>query len=247
VAVEECNARIPFSEFQRFSVSAFFRAMSKYTLILLGAIGVGKGTQAQRLSRNLAIPQISTGDILRAEVQQGTELGRTAGEIMNRGDLVPDDLIIEMVRKRLGDDDAVRGAIFDGFPRTVPQAQALEELLTELDLPAPRVISIEVPEEVIIERLSSRRVCTNCGATFNIAANPQSVEQHRCPKGKPNIIQREDDKPETVLQRLKVYEEKTLPLVNYYRKNGALRQVSGMGTEDEVFARILIAMDPELT
>ncbi len=220
--------------------------MSKYTLILLGAIGVGKGTQAQRLSKNLGVPQISTGDILRAEVQAGTDLGLKANEIMNRGDLVPDDVIIEMVRKRLLEDDAVRGAIFDGFPRTVPQAQALDGLLAELDLPPPRVISIEVPEEVIIERLSSRRVCTVCGATFNLALNPQAIDQHRCPKGKPNIIQRDDDKPETVLARLKVYEEKTLPLVNYFRKSGALRQVPGLGTEDEVFARILIAMDPEL-
>lgn len=220
--------------------------MSKYTLILLGAIGVGKGTQSQRLARNLGIPQISTGDILRAEVQAGSELGQKAKEIMGRGELVPDDVIIEMVRKRLLEDDAVRGAIFDGFPRTVPQAQALDGLLVEVELPSPRVISIEVPEEVIIERLSSRRVCTTCGATFNIAQNPQAAEQHRCPKGKPNIIQREDDKPETVLARLKVYEEKTLPLANHYRKSGALRQVSGLGTEDEVFARILIAMDPEL-
>ena len=222
--------------------------MSKYTLILLGAVGVGKGTQAQRLSKNLSIPQISTGDILRAEVQAGTDLGLRAREIMNRGELVPDDVIIDMVRKRLLEDDAVRGAIFDGFPRTVPQAQALDGLLTELDLPLPRVISIEVPQEVIIERLSSRRVCTTCGATFNIAANPRAAEEHRCPKGgKPNIIQRDDDKPDTVLARLKVYEEKTLPLVNYYRKSGALRQVPGLGTEDEVFARILIAMDPELS
>jgi adenylate kinase len=221
--------------------------MSKYTLILLGAVGVGKGTQAQRLSRHLGIPQVSTGDILRAEVQSGSDLGLKAKEIMNRGELVPDDVIIDMVRKRLLENDAVRGAIFDGFPRTVPQAEALEALLEEVSLPSPRVVSIEVPQEVIIERLSSRRVCTTCGATFNIAANPNSVEQHRCPKGKPNIIQRDDDKAETVLLRLKVYEEKTLPLVNHYRKTGALRPVSGLGMEDEVFARILIAMDPELT
>jgi adenylate kinase len=221
--------------------------MAKYTLILLGAVGVGKGTQAQRLAQELKIPQISTGDILRAEVQAGTELGVKAAEIMNRGELVPDDLIIDIVRKRLSEDDAVRGAIFDGFPRTVPQAQAMDKLLEDLQLPAPRVISIEVPQETIVERLSSRRVCTTCGATFNVAANPQILENHRCPKGQPNIIQRDDDQPETVLQRLKVYEEKTLPLVNYYRKNGALRQISGVGTEDEVFARVLIAMDPELS
>jgi adenylate kinase len=221
--------------------------MSKYTLILLGAIGVGKGTQAQRLARQLQIPQISTGDLLRAEVQAGSDLGLKAKEIMNRGELVPDDVIIDMVRKRLEADDAVRGAIFDGFPRTVPQAEAMEKLLEDMSLPAPRVISIEVPQDIIVERLASRRACTTCGATFNIKASPQAIDQHRCPKGgQPNIIQRDDDKEETVLQRFKVYEEKTLPLVNYYRKTGALRQISGLDSEDEVFARVLIAMDPEL-
>jgi adenylate kinase len=156
--------------------------MSKYTLILLGAVGVGKGTQAQCLAKHLGIPQISTGDILRAEVQTGSPLGKSAKEIMARGDLVPDELIIEMVRKRLLENDAVRGAIFDGFPRTVPQAVELDKLLEEVSLPSPRVISIEVPEEDIIERLSSRRVCTTCGATFSVALDPQIAEQHRCPR-----------------------------------------------------------------
>ncbi len=220
--------------------------MSKYTLILLGAVGVGKGTQAQRLAQHLEIPQISTGDILRAEAQAGTELGNKASELMNRGELVPDDVIIDMVRRRLLADDAVRGAIFDGFPRTVPQAQALETLLEDVNLPAPRVISIEVPPEVIIDRLSARRVCTTCGATFSLKTNPQVTEQHRCPKGQPNVIQREDDQPATIQARLKVYDEKTLPLINYYRKNGNLRQISGLDSENEVFARLLIAMDPEL-
>jgi adenylate kinase len=221
--------------------------MSKYTLILLGAIGVGKGTQAQRLAAQLQIPQISTGDLLRAEVQAGTDLGLKAKEIMNRGELVPDDVILDMVRKRLEADDAVRGAIFDGFPRTVPQAQAVDALMEALSLPLPRVVSIEVPQEIIVERLASRRVCTTCGATFNIKANPQCAELHKCPKGQANVIQREDDKEETIRQRFIVYEEKTLPLVNFYRKSGALRQISGLGTEDEVFARVLIAMDPELS
>jgi adenylate kinase len=220
---------------------------NKYSLILLGAVGVGKGTQAQRLSRQAGIPQISTGDLLRAEVQAGTELGVKAREVMNRGELVPDDVIIDMVRNRLLQDDAVRGAIFDGFPRTVPQAEAMEKLLPDVGLPEPRVISIEVPQEEIIDRLSSRRVCTTCGAVFNMKTNPAAVEQHRCPKGEANVILRDDDRPDTVLQRLKVYEEKTLPLINYYRKSGNLRQVSGIGTEDQVFARVLIAMDPDLT
>lgn len=221
--------------------------MSKYVLILLGAVGVGKGTQAQRLAAELRIPQISTGDILRAEVQSGTELGLRAKEIMNRGELVPDDIIVDMVRKRLLEDDAVRGAILDGFPRTVPQAQALDNLLKELDLPAPRVISIEVPKEEIVERLSSRRVCVTCGAVFNLKLDASAIERHQCPKGVANVIQRDDDKPDTVLQRLKVYEEKTAPLINYYRRGGNLRQIAGVGSENEVFARVLIAMDPDIS
>ncbi|MBU0508682.1 adenylate kinase [bacterium] len=220
--------------------------MTKYTLILLGAIGVGKGTQAQRLSQHLSIPQISTGDLLRMEVQSGTELGLRAKEIMNRGELVPDDVIIDMVRNRLGQADAVRGAIFDGFPRTVPQAEALGSLLNEMDLPAPYVVSIEVPEQDIVERLSSRRVCTTCGAVFNVKTNPKAIEDHRCPKGEANIILRDDDRPETIQQRLHVYREKTLPLVSYYKEKGSFREVSGVGGEDQIFARILIAMDPDL-
>jgi len=220
---------------------------SKYVLILLGAVGVGKGTQAQRLAAELKIPQVSTGDILRAEVQAGSELGLKAKEIMNRGELVPDDIIVDTVRKRLLEPDAVRGAILDGFPRTAPQAQALDELLKELDLPAPRVISIEAPQDVIVERLSSRRVCVTCGAVFNLKTDPGAVEQHRCPKGQAQIIQRDDDQAETVLQRLRVYEEKTAPLINYYRRGGNLRQISGVGSENEVFARVLIGMDPDLS
>lgn len=221
--------------------------MHKYTLILLGAVGVGKGTQAQRLSRQLQIPQIATGDILRAEVQAGTDLGRKAADIMSRGELVLDDVIIDMVRHRLQADDAVRGAIFDGFPRTIAQAEALDGLLKEVGLPEPRTISIEVPQEEIVERLSSRRVCATCGAVFNAKTGPDAMEKHKCPKGEPNIILRDDDKPETVLQRLRVYHEKTAPLIGYYKKLGHLRTVSGVGSEDEVFARLLIAMDPDLS
>lgn len=221
--------------------------MHKYTLILLGAVGVGKGTQAQRLSRQLQIPQIATGDILRAEVQAGTDLGRKAADIMSRGELLLDDVIIDMVRHRLQADDAVRGAIFDGFPRTIAQAEALDGLLKEVGLPEPRTISIEVSQEEIVERLSSRRVCATCGAVFNAKTGPDAMEKHKCPKGEPNIILRDDDKPETVLQRLRVYHEKTAPLIGYYKKLGHLRTVSGVGSEDEVFARLLIAMDPDLS
>jgi adenylate kinase len=173
-------------------------------------------------------------------------LGCKAADIMNRGQLVPDDVIIDMVRKRLQADDAVRGAIFDGFPRTIPQAEALDSLLKEVGLPDPRVISIEVPQEEIVERLSSRRVCATCGAVFNTKTGADAIVRHKCPKGEPNVVLRDDDRPDTVLQRLQVYHEKTAPLIGYYKKLGNLRTVSGVGSEDEVFARILIAMDPDL-
>lgn len=219
----------------------------KNTVILLGAVGVGKGTQAQKLVHYLKIPQISTGDILRAEVQAGSDLGQKAKQIMDRGELVPDDVIIDIVRKRLLQDDAVRGAIFDGFPRTIPQAEALDKLLVEVGLPAPRVVSIEVPTEQIVERLASRRVCVTCGATFSTKTHPAIEQEHKCPKGDGKIIQREDDKPDTVLSRLKVYEEKTAPLLGFYKKSETLRIVSGVGNEEQVFARILIALDPDLS
>ena len=220
--------------------------MANFTVIMLGAVGVGKGTQAIKLVDSLRIPHISTGDILRAEVQSGTDLGLKAKEIMDRGELVGDDIIIDMVRNRLNQNDAGRGAIFDGFPRTIPQAEALDALLMELGLAEPLVVSIELPDEEIIRRLSSRRVCTSCGAVFNLKLNAAEIDNHRCPKGESNIILRDDDKPDTIRHRLEVYREKTAPLINYYRKKDALRAVSGEGTQEEVFARVLIALDPGL-
>lgn len=219
----------------------------KNTVILLGAVGVGKGTQSQKLAQYLKIPQISTGDILRAEVQAGTELGKLVKDTLDRGELVSDELIIDIVRKRLLKDDAVKGAIFDGFPRTIPQALALNNLLTEVSLPAPRIVSIEVPTEAIVDRLSARRVCVTCGATFSTKTQPNIESEHKCPKGAPNVILREDDKPETVKLRLKIYEEKTAPLLVHYAKGDHLRIVSGVGTTEQVFARILIALDPDLS
>jgi adenylate kinase len=219
----------------------------KNTVILMGAVGVGKGTQAQKLVHYLKIPQVSTGDILRAEIQNGTELGGRAKILMDRGELLPDDVIIDIVRRRLLQDDAVKGAIFDGFPRTIPQAETLDKLLVEVGLPAPRVVSIDVPTDVIVDRLSARRVCVSCGATYSIRTHPTIEQDHKCPKGRADVIQREDDKAETVLQRLKVYEEKTAPLLGFYKKNETLRIVSGVGNEEQVFARVLIALDPDLT
>jgi adenylate kinase len=218
--------------------------VSRYSIILLGAVGVGKGTQAKKLVESLKVPQISTGDILRAEVAAQSELGKQVQDIMARGELVGDDLLVELVRSRLTKPDTARGAIFDGFPRTIPQADALEKLLEEFDLSAPIVVSIEVPDEEIISRLASRRVCLSCGATFNLNLDQAAISSHKCPDGKtPNVVQREDDKPDTVKTRLQVYREKTAPLLDYYKRKRALKSISGTGTTNEVFARVLIELD----
>ncbi len=218
--------------------------VSRYSIVLLGAVGVGKGTQAKKLVEALKVPQISTGDILRAEVQTQTELGIKVQEIMGRGELVADDLLIAIVRSRLKKQDTARGAIFDGFPRTIPQADVLEQLVLEEGMPAPVVISIEVPDEEIVERLASRRVCLNCGATYNLNTDQAAIAAHKCPDGKTAmIVQRDDDKPETVQKRLQVYREKTAPLLDYYKRKRSLKTVSGTGTTNEVFARVLIELD----
>ncbi|MCB9356977.1 MAG: adenylate kinase [Calditrichaeota bacterium] len=213
-------------------------------MILLGAVGVGKGTQAKKLVETLKIPQISTGDILRAEIAAGSDLGSQVKGIMERGELVSDDILIDLVRSRLDKPDTARGAIFDGFPRTIPQADALEKLLLEVGLPAPIVVTIDVPDQEIIERLASRRTCLSCGMTLSLALDKDAVQSHKCPDGKtPNVVQREDDRPETVENRLKVYREKTAPLLEYYRRRRSLRTVSGTGTTNEVYARIAIELD----
>jgi adenylate kinase len=212
------------------------------TIVLLGAPGVGKGTQAQRLMVHLGVPQISTGDILRTEVRKRTPLGREALTYMDRGELVPDDLILDMVGTRLQATDARKGAIFDGFPRTITQAEGLNGILKHLGRQLDAVLSIEVPSEQIVERLSARRSCATCGAVFNLLLDPEAAERHQCPKGQTLIVQREDDKPETILHRLKVYAAQTEPLKDYYRRAGLLREVPGEGAVDEVFARLVQAL-----
>lgn len=219
-------------------------SVNRYSVVLLGAIGVGKGTQAKKLVEALKVPQISTGDILRAEVQTKTELGLKVQATLDRGDLVADDLLIELVRHRLTKPDTARGAIFDGFPRTIPQADALDGLLETESMPTPIVISIEVPDDQIVVRLTSRRVCLTCGATFSTESDAGAIAAHKCPDNRePQIVQREDDKPETVQKRLSVYRENTAPLMDYYRRKRLLHNVSGVGTTNEVFARILIELD----
>ncbi len=211
-------------------------------LILLGAPGVGKGTQAQKLVAHLGVPQISTGDILRAEIRKNTPLGQKALTYMNKGELVPDNLILDMVSQRLEAPDAKNGVIFDGFPRTIAQAKGLDGILEQSGRKLDAVLSIEVPAERIVERLSSRRSCATCGAVFNVLLNPDEIDNHECPEGQPLIVQREDDRPETVERRLKVYAEQTEPLKDYYRQTGLLKEVLGEGMIDDVFARLLQAL-----
>ena len=191
-------------------------------LILLGAPGAGKGTQAEVISDALNIPQISTGNILREAVKNGTEYGLKAKETMDSGALVSDDIVIGILKDRIAADDCRKGFILDGFPRTVPQAEALDAMGVTID----KVIEISVPDETIKQRVSGRRVCSGCGATYHIEFKPSKVEG-KCDKCGGETIIRKDDQPETVLERLDVYHKQTAPLKDYYSKQGKLETVIG--------------------
>lgn len=191
-------------------------------IILMGAPGAGKGTQAEIISSKKDIPAISTGAIIREAVKNGTEIGLKAKKYIDEGALVPDEVVIEIIKERLKNADCANGFILDGFPRTVVQAQALDEMGVEIDM----AVSIEVSDEKIIERMSGRRVCSKCSATYHIIYSP-SKEQNTCDKCAGELIVRSDDKPETVLNRLKIYHEQTEPLKSYYEKTGRLRTVMG--------------------
>lgn len=208
-----------------------------HNLMLLGAPGVGKGTQARQLVDRYGIPQISTGDILRAEVKQATPLGKQAEEYMQRGDLVPDELILKMMEGRLDQDDAKDGFILDGFPRTIPQAEKLDLLLKNLGRSLDAVINIVVPEEKIVSRITARRICSGCGADFNMISKPPESEGVCDLCGSP-LDQRADDTETTVRQRLQVYNEKTAPLIEYYRHSGQYRDVDGDRDVGLVFTEI---------
>ena len=206
-------------------------------LILLGAPGVGKGTQGALISKEYGIPQISTGDILRSEVKNETELGKKAKAYMEKGELVPDDVIIEMMEKRIKEDDCKNGFILDGFPRTVAQAEAFDRMLAKNGLELDKVILIDVPEEEIIDRLTGRRICPNCGAVYHIKNNPPKVEGV-CDRCGSKLIQRDDDREDVVKKRLEVYKKSTMPLIDYYTKTSKLVKVDGTGDIEEIFARI---------
>ena len=207
-------------------------------LILLGAPGAGKGTQAEILSKELNIPTISTGNILRAAMKNGTPVGLKAKSYVEAGKLVPDEVVIGIIRERLAEDDCKNGFILDGFPRTVPQAEALEAMGVQID----KVIEISVPDEAIKARLGGRRVCESCGATYHIEFNPPKVEG-KCDKCGGNAVQRKDDAPETVIDRLKTYHEATAPLVDFYKGKGKLKTVMGQAEVADTSKLVLEAVN----
>ncbi|PZN13376.1 MAG: adenylate kinase [Bacillota bacterium] len=205
--------------------------------IFLGPPGAGKGTQAARLAERAGVPQISTGDMLRAAVRAGTPLGLEAKRYMDAGQLVPDDVTIAIVRERLAQDDCRRGFLLDGFPRTVPQAEGLAGVLAELGVGLDGVLYFDVPDEVVVERLSGRRICPECQATYHVRFDPPR-EAGRCDRCGAALVQRHDDKEETVRERLAVYRRQTEPLVDYYRRAGLLKRVAADRPIDEVEAEI---------
>jgi adenylate kinase len=209
-------------------------------LVLLGRQGAGKGTQCMRLSRHYVVPHISTGDMLRAAVKEGTEFGRKAKEYMDAGDLLPDDIMTGLVDERLEKDDTRhRGYILDGFPRTVPQAQALDELVQPAGLDL--VIDLEVPRDVVYERIVNRRTCVDCGTIYSVSSPPRYGAV--CDNCGGDVVQRDDDTAEAIEQRLDLYDTQTAPLVRYYKDRGLLTAVDGVGSADEVTARLVRAID----
>jgi len=210
-------------------------------IIMLGAPGAGKGTQAKRIAEKYQIPHISTGDIFRSNIKEGTELGMKAKTFMDQGMLVPDEITIGMLMDRIQKDDCSKGYILDGFPRTIPQADSLTEALKERGDSIDYAVNVDVPDENIIRRMSGRRACLNCGATYHIVYNPPKKEGI-CDICGSNLVLRDDDKPETVEKRLHVYHEQTQPLIDYYQKAGTLAEVDGTQDMDKVFEDIVAVL-----
>ena len=206
-------------------------------LILLGPSGAGKGTQAKMLNSKFGRPQISTGNILRKAVQDGTELGNRAKEFMNAGKLVQDDVVIGLIRERIAAEDCRDGFILDGFPRTINQAEKLTETLESMNLSIDTVIDLEVRTEELINRLTGRSTCSDCGAMFHETSCPP-IKSGICDSCEGVLYQREDDKEETIKKRLEVYKNETAPLKEYYRKQGNLKTAQGYGTVEEIFSRV---------
>ncbi|MGN9172205.1 adenylate kinase [Lachnospiraceae bacterium HCP1S3_A8] len=207
-------------------------------IIMLGAPGAGKGTQAKKIAEKYQIPHISTGDIFRANIKGGTELGMKAKTFMDQGMLVPDEITIGMLMDRIGQEDCVNGYVLDGFPRTIPQAESLTKALAERGEKVDYAINVDVPDENIINRMSGRRACLGCGATYHITFNPP-VKEGICDTCGQELVLRDDDKPETVKKRLDVYHQQTQPLIDYYKNAEVLAEVDGTQPMDAVFQGIV--------
>ncbi len=206
-------------------------------LVLLGAPGAGKGTQAKMLIDKFGIPQISTGDLLRAAVKSGSELGKEAKGHMDSGGLVPDSVVLGMVKERLGQDDTKNGYILDGFPRNTSQAEALDTMLTAMGMGLENALSVDVPFEALMQRLTGRRTCKSCGQMFNMFFSAPKAEGV-CDKCSGELFQRDDDQEETIKKRLEVYRDQTEPLIDYYSGKGILKRVDGTGKIDAIFAKV---------
>ncbi len=207
-------------------------------IVMLGAPGAGKGTQAKKIAEKYGIPHVSTGDIFRANLKQGTPLGLEAKKYMDEGKLVPDDLTVKILLYRVAEDDCKNGYVLDGFPRTIPQAEVLDKALEKLGATIDYAIDVEVPDEVIVKRMGGRRACPKCGATYHIENVPPRKEGI-CDVCGAELILRDDDKPETVAKRLKVYHEQTEALLDFYNKKGILKEVDGTIGLENVFNKIV--------
>ncbi len=206
-------------------------------IIMLGAPGAGKGTQAKMIAEKYGIPHVSTGDIFRANIKSGTELGMEAKKYMDQGLLVPDELTVKILLDRVAQEDCAEGYVLDGFPRTIPQAKVLDKALSELGDSIDYAINVDVPDENIVKRMSGRRACPSCGATYHIEHVPPKTGGI-CDKCGKELVLRDDDKPETVLNRLKVYHDQTRPLIDFYTEKGVLKTVDGTLDRQDVFAAI---------
>lgn len=211
-------------------------------IIMLGPPGCGKGTQAKRLVEKYGIPQISTGDLLREAVKKGTELGKEAKKFMDAGKLVPDSVVIGMVKERLAKDDCKQGFILDGFPRTVPQAEALDKTLQEVGRNITHVINIDVPNDEVVARLAGRRTCKGCGAMYHVSFNKPKKEGV-CDKCGGELYQRDDDNEKTIRNRLQVYHDQTSPLKNYYGKKGLVKDIPGVGDINGITKAVIAALE----
>ena len=211
-------------------------------IVLLGAPGAGKGTQAKKLIEKYGIPQISTGDLLRAAVSAGTALGKEAKSYMDKGELVPDSVVLGMVEERLKQDDCKKGYILDGFPRNTAQAEALDKMLAALNMSLTGAISVDVPFEDLMKRLTGRRTCKACGQMYNVYFSAPKKEG-ACDKCSGELYQRDDDKEATIKKRLEVYTAQTEPLMGYYKNKGILKSVAGTGSIDEIFSKVCAILE----